>query len=112
MPSSKEGSVFCANVDFSINHASVRSLVLLLHQALLVASATGPYLFSPFFGHLYLSVKRKNFPFTVQYDHTNIRSESVTQPFLFPLLHFLVSAIFPSLHAELGDGWTGYLFTA
>src|SRR5215510_5862111 len=82
----------------------MHSLVLLLHQALLGASATGPYLFfRPSSGHLYLSGQARELPIyrSVQrYQHS--LEISVAQPFLFPPTSlFWPPQSLPSLHAEL-----------
>src|SRR5215813_5902661 len=91
----------------------MRSLVLLLHQALLGASATGPYLFfRPSSGHLYLSGQARELPIyrSVQrYQHS--LEISVAQPFLFPPTHFFgLRNLYRACMLNLGYHWTGYLF--
>src|SRR5262245_54336291 len=91
----------------------MRSLVLLLHRALLGASATGPYLFfRPSSGHLYLSGQARELPIyrSVQrYQHS--LEISVAQPFLFPPTHFFgLRNLHRACMLNLGYHWTGYLF--
>jgi hypothetical protein len=57
-------------------------------------------------------VKRENFPFTVQYSDTNIRSKSLwLSHFCFFLLHFFgLRNLHRACMLNLGYHWTGYLF--
>src|SRR5262245_34220855 len=57
-------------------------------------------------------VKRENFPFTVQYNDTNIRSKSLwLSHFCFLLLHFFgLRNLYRACMLNLGYHWTGYLF--
>src|SRR5262245_60583321 len=57
-------------------------------------------------------VKRENFPFTVQYNDTNIRSKSLwLSHFCFLLVHFFgLRNLYRACMLNLGYHWTGYLF--